>query len=66
MRLIALTDISEYKEITFNYNTTELEMSNPFLCKCKQDNCIKNVQGHKFLTPYQKQSIIEYTASYLY
>ena len=66
MQLIALTDISENKEITFNYNTTELEMSNPFLCNCKQDHCINNVEGYKFLTPHQKQSIIEHTASYLY
>ena len=45
----ALTDIKKGEHITFNYLTTEYEMSNPFKCNCKSKHCFKTIRGSKFI-----------------
>jgi SET domain-containing protein len=32
--LVAIRDIGRYEELTFDYETTESELSNPFQCSC--------------------------------
>lgn len=65
-KLIALKNINQNTELTYNYNTTEYEMSTPFLCRCNHEDCIKEVKGFKFLSAKQKQFIQEQTAPYLF
>ena len=53
----ALKDINKGKHITFNYLTTEYEMSNPFKCNCKSINCHKHIRGYKYLSEQERQEI---------
>jgi len=64
-QLIAITDISPKSELTFNYNTTEYKISNPFKCNCSHKNCRKEINGYKYLTEEQKIEISDFTAPYL-
>ena len=43
-----LKPIKQGEELTFDYNTTEYEMSNPFVCKCGSEKCIGWVKGAKY------------------
>lgn len=54
LRLIAVKDIKKNSEITFDYETTEWEMSNPFQCKCKSDKCRGLIKGKK-VNDYNRQ-----------
>ncbi len=64
--LIALENIEKDEEITFNYNTTEYEISEPFLCNCKSDNCIKYVEGYKFLSSEQRAEIQSLVTNHIF
>ena len=48
--MYALKDINSGEELTFFYPSTEWEMREPFECWCKSSNCVKSVQGAKFLS----------------
>lgn len=50
INFIALRNISVGEPITFDYNTTEWEMSSPFPCDCGQPNCVKTIRGFKHLS----------------
>jgi hypothetical protein len=41
MKVIAIQDIDKGTEITFDYNSTERELANPFECNC----CNKLIKG---------------------
>lgn len=45
----ALRNLEPGEEVTFNYNTTEYEMSNPFKCHCDSENCLIEIRGFKHL-----------------
>lgn len=45
-KLIAIKNIKEGDEITFNYNHSEDELSHPFTCLC----CGKIIRGAKYVT----------------
>ncbi|WP_053337311.1 SET domain-containing protein-lysine N-methyltransferase [Microscilla marina] len=40
--LVALRDLNETEEVTFNYNVSETDMSSPFTCHC----CGKLINGY--------------------
>ena len=63
--LIALRDIQYGEEVVYNYNTTEYDMSHPFICSCKNNNCIKEIKGFKYLTSNQKKELISYLSPHL-
>jgi SET domain-containing protein len=65
LKLVALRDIAQGEEITFNYNSTEWEMSFPFMCLCGSKNCYKKIRGYKFLTKKQKQDLRDIRSPFL-
>ena len=52
--VIARRDIEPWEAVTFNYNTTEWEMAEPFACGCGSGNCLGTIQGLKYLTKEQR------------
>lgn len=50
MQLECLRDIKAGDELCFFYPATEWDMAQPFECLCGSGNCIKQVQGAKYLT----------------
>ena len=46
---IALTCIDPWNQITFNYNTTEWDMAEPFDCRCGTESCVSVVRGYRWL-----------------
>jgi SET domain len=46
----ALRDLEPGEEVTFNYNTTEYDMANPFKCHCNAKNCLGYIRGSKYLS----------------
>ncbi len=63
--VIARRDIEEGEGITFNYNTTEYDLAEPFRCRCQSALCIGTVRGAKHLTPAQRALVDEMLADYL-
>lgn len=63
--VIARRDIDAGEGITFNYNTTEYEMAEPFRCRCDSALCVGTVRGARHLTPAQRTLIDESLSDYL-
>jgi hypothetical protein len=61
----ALRDLEPGEEVTFNYNTTEYEMANPFNCHCNSKNCFGYVSGFKYLSSNRQLELISQLAPYL-
>lgn len=64
----AIKDIPPGKEITWNYLTTEYDLSKDgedFLCQCGAENCIGVIEGFKYLTEDQKRELRPYLSTYL-
>jgi len=53
MKAIAERDIKAGEELTFFYPSTEWSMAQPFTCWCGAKNCLKQVQGAKYLSKSQ-------------
>lgn len=51
---IALRDITAGEDVTFDYNTTEYDMAEPFACRCGSARCVGVVRGAKHLTAEQQ------------
>lgn len=47
-RLVALRDIAAGEGVTFDYNSTEWEMAEPFACHCGSARCVGTVRGAKY------------------
>ena len=63
--VIALRDIAPGDGVTFNYNTTEYDMAEPFRCRCGSAQCIGMVRGARHLTPAQRAQLAPWLADYL-
>jgi SET domain len=59
--LMAKRDIKLGEELTFDYNTTEYDMANPFICAC----CGKIINGYKYLTDEERKKIDPWVLPYL-
>lgn len=55
--LRALRSIEPNEEITFNYCTTEYELSCPFQCYCNGPKCIGEVRGYKYIDSDERRRI---------
>ncbi len=55
--VIAARDIKPWEAVTFNYNTTEWEMAEPFRCGCGSRHCLGQIQGFRFLTAAQRAQL---------
>jgi hypothetical protein len=49
--LRALRPIAAGEEITWNYLTTEWELSHPFACRCQASGCLGSIHGLRFVPP---------------
>lgn len=61
----ALRTIYPEEAITFNYNTTEAEMAEPFLCHCESSRCKGLIQGFKHLSSTDQQHLLPLLAPHL-
>src|SRR5262245_2833050 len=52
--LVTTRAIQCHEELTFNYLTTEWDMTAPFMCQCGTLNCYGYVAGFHYLTPAQQ------------
>lgn len=63
--VIALRDIAQGDRVTFNYNTTEDDMAEPFRCHCGSARCAGMVRGARHLTSRQRAMLTPWLADYL-
>lgn len=63
--LVALQHIEAGAEITFDYNTTEWELSHPFACECGSACCVGTVRGFAHLPDVGRQRLRPQLAAYL-
>jgi len=56
--LVALKDIEKGEQITFNYCTTEWNMSSPFKCLCGNENCFGYIAGFYNLPKNRRAELI--------
>ena len=63
--VITLKPVTFGQDITFNYNTTEFDMAEPFACHCGSDRCIGQVQGFRHLSGEERQRLRPWLADHL-
>jgi hypothetical protein len=63
--VIALRDIAAGDGVTFDYNTTEYDMAEPFDCHCGSDRCVGLVRGARHLTSAQRARLSHSLAAHL-
>ncbi len=54
----ALRFIAAGDDVTFDYNTTEYDMDEPFLCQCTSSDCLGTIQGFRHLTREQQERLV--------
>jgi hypothetical protein len=64
-QVFARRDIEAGEDVTFDYNTTEWEMAEPFECRCGAASCVGLVRGARHLTPAQHAARAGEIAAYL-
>lgn len=64
-RVVALRDIAQLEAVTFDYNTTEYDIAEPFRCACGAPTCVGLVRGARHLTPAQRARIAHLLPDYL-
>ena len=63
--LVALRSIVEGDEITFDYETTEYDMAEPFVCHCGADQCRGTIRGFRHTTPTVRERLRPLLAPHL-
>jgi hypothetical protein len=63
--VVALCDIEPGVALTFNYNTTEWNMAEPFRCHCGSSQCLGTIRGFKHLTAAQRERLHPHAAPHL-
>ena len=63
--VIALYDIEPWAAVTFDYNTTEWDMAEPFRCLCDSPRCLGTIRGFKHLTAGQRKRLHPLAAPHL-
>jgi hypothetical protein len=61
----AARGIAPWEEITFNYNTTEYHMAEPFDCHCGSPHCLGQVSGFQQLSSAAREELRPWLAPYL-
>ncbi|KPI90751.1 hypothetical protein ABL78_0187 [Leptomonas seymouri] len=54
---VTIREVAEGDMVTFNYATTEWDMSSPFTCLCGSSMCAGSMQGFKYLKPSDQQRL---------
>lgn len=63
--VIAVRDIAQGDRVTFNYNTTEYDMAEPFRCHCGSARCVGMVRGARHMTAAQRARVAPWLAEFL-
>ena len=63
--VFAQRDIEPWESVTFNYNTTEWCMAEPFSCQCGETQCLGVIKGFKHLTTAQRERLRPFLATHL-
>jgi SET domain len=61
----AARDIARGDDLTFNYNTTEYAMAEPFDCHCGSAHCQGTVRGFRWLPAAEQEALRPWLAPYL-
>ncbi|MEU8548946.1 SET domain-containing protein-lysine N-methyltransferase [Streptomyces roseoverticillatus] len=64
-QVIAVTDIAAGEEITFHYNSTDLDMAEPFDCRCGNVNCAGRIAGFSSATAAERERLRPWLARHL-
>jgi hypothetical protein len=65
LAVIAGRDIAPGESVTFDYNTTEESLAEPFSCRCGSAHCVGVVRGARHLAPAQRARVADRLADYL-
>ena len=65
MTLLSLREINAGEEISYNYCTTEYDMSSPFKCLCKTNDCYYEIKGFRYLPKEKQKKLVNTLASHL-
>lgn len=63
--VVALRDIAPLEAVSFDYNTTEYDMAEPFQCRCGAPSCVGLVRGARHLTAARRAQIAHLLPDYL-
>ena len=63
--LVALRPVRAGDEITYNYNTSEWELAEPFECRCGSPDCERQIRGFKYLGAQERERIRPLLAPHL-
>ncbi len=63
--VVSLKPIEFGQDITFNYNTTEYDMAEPFACRCGSERCAGRVQGFRHLSADERARLRPWLAAHL-
>lgn len=63
--VFAVRDIAPLDAVTFDYNTTEHDLAEPFRCYCGAPECVGIVRGARHLTPMQRARVEHLLPDYL-
>jgi hypothetical protein len=63
--LVSRWPIRVGEEITFNYNSTEWEISSPFNCACGSPRCGQVIRGLRYLNGAQRADLRAHLSPYL-
>jgi hypothetical protein len=55
--VVAIRQIKVWEPVTFNYNSTEWEIAEPFTCHCGSTDCLELIRGYKYLRPAQRERL---------
>lgn len=64
-QVVALRDIAALEAVSFDYNTTEYDLAEPFGCNCGAQWCVGTVRGARHLTPSQRERVGHLLPDYL-
>ncbi len=65
LEVIALRPIGVGELVTFDYNTSEWDMREPFACACRSERCIGEIRGFRYLDEEQRRRLLPWLSPYL-
>lgn len=63
--VFAKRSILPLEEVTYNYNTTEYEMAEPFICRCPSSGCLRLIRGFKYLSVPERELLRPWLAPHI-
>ena len=63
--VFALRNIAPWDDVTFNYNTTEYNIAEPFDCRCGSVHCLGRIRGFKHVPESERRRLEPFLARHL-